>query len=407
MNTKKFAKFSLKIAVVLIVFILVFTSSNNYLQAQTVEEINQQISDIKQKIDDLQKQQAVYQKNIRIKQEEAVTLNNELDILTNKIAATELEIKTTDQEIKKNSLELRQAEIDILKNEDAVDKKKKELGELLKQLQKVSNSNPLEIFVLNNSISDFFLHIENTKILTNNLEESVSTLKLVKKELEQEKLQIENKQQDLKKLEKQLDLQKAELSGEVIYKDQLLVETKESEEKFYDLYWQAKQEQENANSEIYNLEKIARSKLDDNTGDKPELTDSTLIWPVTKNTITAQFHDTSYPFRNLFEHPAIDIRAAQGTPIKAAADGYVLKALDAGMGYSYIALIHADGLSTVYGHVSAIYVKPDEYVTKGEVIGLSGGMPGSPGAGRLTTGPHLHFEVRLNGIPVNPVLYLP
>ncbi|HCC23232.1 TPA: hypothetical protein DF272_03570 [Candidatus Falkowbacteria bacterium] len=376
--------------------------------AQTVDDLDSQIKSTQEKIQELEKQQAIYKKNIQQKQEEAVSLQNQIDVLTNKIAQTKLEIETTEQEVKKNELEIRQTELQILTHENEIDKKKGELGETLKHLHYQNDTGALEIFVLNNSLSDFFIHLENTKILSNNLQKSLDSIKRLKGELETQKSDMDKKHTQLTDLKQELKIQQAEFAGEVNYKDDLLFDTKESEQKFYDLFWQAKQEQEAANNEIYNLEKLKREQIDAATDtEQPALTDSTLIWPVTKNTVTAYFHDKSYPFRHIFEHPAIDIRAAQSTPIRASADGYVLKARDAGMGYSYIALIHANGLSTVYGHVSALYVSVDEYVSKGEVIGLSGGAPGTPGAGNLTTGPHLHFEVRLNGIPVDPLLYLP
>jgi len=376
--------------------------------ASSVDDIDAQIIETKGKIEELQKQQDIYKKNIQKKQEEAVTLKNQIDILTNKIAQTKLEIDTTEQEVKKNELEIRQTELTILEHENNISKKKRELGGTLKHLHEQDNINALEIFVLNNSLSDFFIHLENTKILSNNLQKSLDSIKRLKEELEKQKSELNKKHEQLTNLRQELKIQQAEYTGEINYKDDLLLDTKESEQKFYDLFWQAKQEQEAANSDIYNLEKQKRAQIDAGTNnEQPALTDSTLIWPVPKTKITAYFHDKSYPFRNIFEHPAVDIRAGQGTSIRAAADGYVLKARDAGMGYSYIALIHANGLSTVYGHVSAIYVSPDEYISKGEVIGLSGGTPGTRGAGNLTTGPHLHFEVRLNGIPVDPLLYLP
>ena len=109
----------------------------------------------------------------------------------------------------------------------------------------------------------------------------------------------------------------------------------------------------------------------------------------------------------IFKNPAFDIRPSQGSTLTAAASGYVAIAKNAGKGYSYIMIVHGNGLATVYGHVSKIYVQTDEYVVQGQTIGLTGGMPGTSGAGSLTTGPHLHFEVRLNGVPVDPLDYLP
>ena len=116
----------------------------------------------------------------------------------------------------------------------------------------------------------------------------------------------------------------------------------------------------------------------------------------------------SKDYRGVFgvTHYAIDIRTPQSAPILAPADGYVYKTKDNGYGYSYIILAHRNNILTVYGHVSDIKVKSGDVVRIGDLVGLSGGTPGTRGAGWMTTGPHLHFEVYKNGKQVDPLGFL-
>lgn len=130
-------------------------------------------------------------------------------------------------------------------------------------------------------------------------------------------------------------------------------------------------------------------------------------WPVKPaRGISAYFRDEAYKARFGIGHNAIDIPVSQSSQVRAPKDAIVYKTRDNGMGYSYIILSHKDKIMTVYGHMSSILVKEGQAVTAGEVIGLSGGMPGTKGAGYLTTGPHLHFEVLKNGKHVDPMDYL-
>jgi murein DD-endopeptidase MepM/ murein hydrolase activator NlpD len=133
-----------------------------------------------------------------------------------------------------------------------------------------------------------------------------------------------------------------------------------------------------------------------------------LAWPADPSRgLTAYFHDQEY--KNIFgvPHNAIDFRLPQGSLVTAAAPGVVFRAKDNGYGYSYVMLAHSGGISTVYGHISKILVKQGDLVQAGDTIGLSGGSPGTPGAGFMTTGPHLHFEVINDGKHQNPLDYLP
>ncbi len=372
--------------------------------AETPDELTQQIEAKKSDVSELKRQLSVYEENIKKKQKEAASLTNQLSILDNKIAKTNIDIKATQEEITATKLETRKLELQILNNTDRINNQKLNLGAVLQEIHENDKKNELHIFLLNKTISDFYNQIEYTKDLQMSLQSALGDLKNEKKTLEEKKTEVKKKEEELAKLKENLEQKQTEITGEIKYKDDLLVSTKQSEKKFNELYQQAKRDQEAVSAQIADMERKLRSQL----GSKPQqLTSSDFDWPVSSRRITATFHDAAYPFKYLFEHPAIDIASAQGTAIKAPADGYVLNVRDAGMGYSYISLIHSNGLSTVYGHVSKIYVQNDEFVPKGSIIGAVGGMPGTPGAGKLTTGPHLHFEVRLNGIPVNPLNYLP
>ncbi|HTP86374.1 MAG TPA: M23 family metallopeptidase [Bryobacteraceae bacterium] len=123
------------------------------------------------------------------------------------------------------------------------------------------------------------------------------------------------------------------------------------------------------------------------------------LWPV-MGRIMSPYGGRQDPFSGEGStHTGVDISAQFGTPVKAAADGIVIHA-DWMSGYGRMVVIdHGNGLQTRYAHLSRFEVVPGQDVRRGDVIALSGS------SGRAT-GPHLHFEVRLMGTPVNPYPYL-
>lgn len=130
-------------------------------------------------------------------------------------------------------------------------------------------------------------------------------------------------------------------------------------------------------------------------------------WPVI-GASSAAYHDASYQRYFGVPHQGQDIAVPQSTSVAAAADGVVFLARDGGThGYSYMLIGHRDGYATLYGHLSSFAVQTGDDVRRGEVIGSSGGQPGSHGAGPMTTGPHLHFEVMKNGVHIDPLSVLP
>jgi len=127
-----------------------------------------------------------------------------------------------------------------------------------------------------------------------------------------------------------------------------------------------------------------------------------LRWPIAgKHVVTSGFGPRFHPvLKRTIDHEGLDLAAAASTRVFASAGGKVLYVGNMEVHGKTIIIDHGNGLATVYCHLSHILVDKGETVTSGETIATSG----STG---LTTGPHLHFEVRVNGTPRNPKSYLP
>lgn len=123
------------------------------------------------------------------------------------------------------------------------------------------------------------------------------------------------------------------------------------------------------------------------------------IWP-TRGVITSKYGWRYHPILKKREfHKGVDIANKVGTPIVAPADG-IVKWAGWKPGYGWFLVInHGYGYETAYGHLSRIIVKPKQYVRRGQIVAYMG-------ASGLATGPHLHYEVRINRKPVNPLNYM-
>lgn len=122
--------------------------------------------------------------------------------------------------------------------------------------------------------------------------------------------------------------------------------------------------------------------------------------PVVGYTLTSGFGSRVHPITGQVRvHTGIDMAAPTGTPVRAVADGVIEVAGSSGGYGNLITIRHATGIETYYGHLSRIDVRPESSVSAGELIGAVGSTGNS-------TGPHLHLEVRHNGIPTNPEPFL-
>jgi len=372
-----------------------------HAQESTSDEIillNQKIEQKQQSIDQINRQIDSFRSKIEAKEQEKDSLNNELEILENRIAKAELDQKAVETQIDLVNAQIDVIEHDIHKLEKTLARNKDLIVTILQKIEIQDGTLALQLLFGSDSFSEFFDDLEKLQAVNSELKNAVDSAKESKIVfLSKHQIQQEKKEQ-LTTLSKTLQEEQTHLANALGAKETLLQATQNSEEQYKELLNDLKQEQDYVNNQIGLLQKEIEGKL---TKEDVVESSSVFSWPLdpSKRGISTYFHDPTYPFRHLFEHMGLDLPAVTGTPVRSSAPGYVAWTKKGAQYGNYVMVIHANGMATLYAHLSRIDVSADQFVSRGDQIGAVG----STG---LSTGPHLHFEIRKNGIPINPLNYL-
>ena len=377
------------IAILVLGLMLAIPATKNHIYAQTLEEQLQSIKDEKaanqKKIDEANKKEQEYQKQVNAVESQELSslsglkdLNDKMAQAKNDVDKTSMDLAAKEQELNQINAELN-AKTEILNNRVA--------------LIYENNSSFLEILF---KAKDFIDFISRLKMLNSIAKQDAQIVQDVK----------DKKNADLTVKNVMLDLiTKQNKSKDDISKLLTQSEQKQTEiEKIYnqknDLLSGA-QADKNALVAMQNQltaeeSETARILESYKYGSAPS---DKFMWPV-NGPVVSPFGMRFHPILHVYRmHTGIDIAVPRGTPVKAADGGQVIQAdYDSGYG-NHILVYHGGGMATWYAHLQGFNCSVGQMVAKGQIIGFVG----STG---LATGPHLHFEVRINGVPQNPIQYL-
>lgn len=431
-----------KIISVLLVFIMIFSASigsfavsKEEIQASLEDEIAQkekEIAQYQQKIDSLKgdaNKQDEYidelQKQIHLYDDELELLQGQIDELNTKIAALDGEISEFEAKIQKLEGEIASVETQIAAKQVEVDEAYDLLSDRLCAAYMAGETSMIEIFLSAKDFSDF---IERSELVYQIAKHDTSLVDGIKQSIDalnKMMADLDGKKSDLEESKALLDSQRAQLdeSRETVKESKAVLDGKvatiqskidqvnsyigslnKQSAQYQKLIDQANAQKAAFKTEIDNLVNNEGSKGDGNivdggsTSHRFEVSTRGIICPLQGYTV--RFNEHSWNHVNRGNHNrAVDLSGTTGKPIYAVASGTVMKAAYDSYSGNHILIDHGSGVVTYYGHCSSMIVSKGTKVAQGQVIGYVG----STG---VVTGPHLHFEVRVNGTQVTPEDYL-
>ncbi|MBE9138700.1 peptidoglycan DD-metalloendopeptidase family protein [Nodosilinea sp. LEGE 07088] len=353
------------------------------LVAQSIEDLQNKQKTLEQQRDQLQQQQNEIENRQAEKESNLQNLENNIVYTANQIAETQYRLDQAEKELKEFEVQLKKAE-------DDYENVRTGTVARLQFLQRQQGSEGWAVLLQSQNFNEFLDRQYQLKRVYTADREVLADLKAKAEAIEEQKAAVEAKRNQVALLQQQLLSQKQQYEAEADLEKDLIARLKDRRGAL-----EAAEAQLARDSE--QVAGLIRQKIAASTGVIRGT--GRFVFPANAN-ISSGFGNRRHPILgyNRF-HAGIDFAASYGSTIRAADSGQVIFSGWYG-GYGQTVIIdHGGGLSTLYAHASRLVVSEGQTVQQGQAIAAVG----STG---LSTGPHLHFEVRRNGNPIDPREFL-
>jgi len=370
-----------KIIILVLALLLVFNFVNVF--ADSIEDLKKEQEKLDKQIKDTKSEMKKIDK-------ETKEISNQISDLDNKMNEASNDLTEVEKELEELEISIEDTIIQLNEAEEMVEEKQDTFNKRLRVMYKTGPVGYLEILLSSSSIKDFLSRQDMIKSVAKHDKELVTYMKEQRDTIDGIKSDLEEKHNEVRLSKSKLEIRRRNLASATREKETLMDRLKidlKALEKEIDKF---NEESKELGDKIVTLQSAGGKYV----GGK-------MLWPVKGHTrINSYYGNRRHPILKVNKfHSGIDLRAPTGTDILAANNGKVIYSGALGGYGNTIMIDHFEGIVTLYAHNSRLLASVGDIVKKGDVISKAG----STG---MSTGPHLHFEVRRDGVYEDPLTWL-
>lgn len=367
--------------------------------ADSLSEIQQKQQEIQKKLDEANANLSNLNKQIGQEEQKQEALDDQISLNQQKINLLQESISAMNADIEEKNNQIAQKEEDIDNKELEIADTYEVFKQRMRAMYMAGENSSLEMLLSAESFSDFLTNAEMMKAISSHDQQLVDDLRTQKAAIEEEKAGIEEDKAAIEQRQQEIIIQRENIKATQSELEQAYAQSEDAMQDYDALKDQYENNRDAALAEEKAVEQELQNwyKTHSSSSSDGSTANSQFIWPLPGySTISSPYGSRWGGF-----HTGMDITGGGvfGANIVAAASGTVIQATSHYSYGNYIIIDHGGGYSTLYAHASQLLVSIGDTVQQGDTIALVGSTGNS-------TGPHLHFEVRVNGQHQNPANYV-